>query len=139
MLLYVHRACKDYWGRAITRAAMQAITDSHPFFFLFSFSFFTCRVSMYGNCDVRPWMSEFSGVVLSRFTLSRSTIFTDVSLIKSGRLIEPIVAGHFFLHVSVMAGSGNCEYIVTVSSRLPVKGEIHSQWTMCSCTDVARP
>ena len=137
MLLYVHRDCKDYWGRAIKRAAMQAITDIHPFSFFF---FFHAHIhSLYGSCDVRPWLSEFSGVVLSRFTLSRSTIFTDVSLIKSGRLIEPIVAGHFFLHVSVMAGLGNCEYIVTVSSRLPVKGEIHSQWTMCSCTDVARP
>ena len=29
-----------------------------------------------------PWLSEFSGVVLSCFTLSRSTIFTDVSLEK---------------------------------------------------------
>ena len=39
MLLYVHRDCKDYWGRAITRAATQAITDIHPFFSFFFFLF----------------------------------------------------------------------------------------------------
>lgn len=32
---------------------------------------------MHGHCHVWPWFSELSGVVLCRFTLSRSTIFTD--------------------------------------------------------------
>ena len=39
------------------------------------------RVSMHGRCHVWPWSSEYSGVVLSCFTLSRLTIFTDVSLL----------------------------------------------------------
>ena len=31
----------------------------------------TFRVSMHGRCHVFPWLVEFSGVVLSCFTLSR--------------------------------------------------------------------
>ena len=40
------------------------------------------RVSVKGRCHVWHWLSEFSGVVLSCFTISFSTIFTDVTLIK---------------------------------------------------------
>ena len=33
--------------------------------------FFTCRILMYGCCHVSPCLNEFSGIVLSCFTLSR--------------------------------------------------------------------
>ena len=39
-------------------------------------------VSMHGRGHVWPWLTEFSGVALSCFTLSRLAIFTDVSLIE---------------------------------------------------------
>jgi len=42
-------------------------------------SFFTCHsVSMRGRCHVWPRLNEFSGVVVSSVTLSRSTDSTDV-------------------------------------------------------------
>ena len=34
-------------------------------------NFFTCRLSMRGNCHALPWLNEFSGVVPSLFSPSR--------------------------------------------------------------------
>ena len=51
-------------------------------FFSFFFSFFfhvQCRVSINGRCPGWTWLSGFSGVALSCFTLSRWTIFPDVT------------------------------------------------------------
>ena len=45
---------------------------------------------MHGCCYVWPWLSEFSDVVLSCFTPSRSAIFTDVSLIKPKDSFNPL-------------------------------------------------
>ena len=42
----------------------------------------TCRVSMHVRRHGWPWLSEFCRFVLTRFTPCRSTIFTDLSLIK---------------------------------------------------------
>ena len=41
-----------------------------------------------------PWLSEFSSVVLSCFTPSHWTIFTNVSLNQTGRLDQLIVQGN---------------------------------------------
>ena len=38
-----------------------------------------CLVSMLGCCHVRPWLIEFSGVELTYFKVSRSTVLTEVS------------------------------------------------------------
>ena len=70
-------------------------------------NFFTCRVSMHWCCLVRPWLIEFSGVVLELFhdfSLSRSAFFfffppppppppppPDVSLIKSQDWFKPFL------------------------------------------------
>ena len=52
----------------------------HFFLLLFLSSFFfTSRFSMHERCHVCPWLTEFSGTVLSCFTLSRQTIFTEIS------------------------------------------------------------
>ena len=42
--------------------------------------FSTLRVSMHGQCHINfgPCLIEFSGVVLSCFTLSRSAVFTEL-------------------------------------------------------------
>ena len=37
---------------------------------------------MHGRCHVLPWLIEFSGVVLSRCTLSRYTVVAEVSPIQ---------------------------------------------------------
>ena len=39
---------------------------------------------------VKPWLTEFSGVLRSCFTLSRCTVFPDVSLIKPEVSINPV-------------------------------------------------
>ena len=41
-------------------------------------NFVTCRVSMHVRCHVSPWLTEFSGVVLSSFTLSCQIIFLQM-------------------------------------------------------------
>ena len=48
---------------------------------IFSKLFTTC-VLTHGHCHVWPWLIEFSGVVLSFFTLSGLPIFTEVSPMK---------------------------------------------------------
>ena len=45
-------------------------------------NFLTCHASKQGHCPDWPWLGEFSAVVLSCSTLSRSTAFADVSLIQ---------------------------------------------------------
>ena len=39
-------------------------------------TFFTCRLSLRGRCHVWLWPTEFSGVAVSCFTLSRLTILS---------------------------------------------------------------
>ena len=51
-------------------------------------------------------LSEFYGAVLNCFTLSRPTIFTDVSLSQTGRRIHPIGQGNALVGV-MDHGSGN--------------------------------
>ena len=46
------------------------------------FFFCTCCILMHKCCHVWPWLIEFGNVVLSCFTLSCSTTFTEVSPIK---------------------------------------------------------
>ena len=49
---------------------------------------FTCRVSI--RCHVWPWLIEFSHVVSSCFTISRLTIFPEVSLLKPEDSFSPL-------------------------------------------------
>ena len=52
---------------------------------------------MQGRCRVWPRLSEFSGVVLSCFTISSSTVFTDVSLIKPEDSFNPFFKAILYL------------------------------------------
>ena len=54
------------------------------------------------------WFTEFSGVVLSSFTLSRSNIFTDALLIKPEVMVNPLFKVIFFFLFSVI-GQATCE------------------------------
>ena len=61
---------------------------------------------------------EFSGVVQSCCTISRSTIFTNKSLKNTQRLVQPIVQGNSFFSV---IGQETCEYLNTEENNyLPV-------------------
>ena len=53
-------------------------------------TFFTCRVSMHGRCQGLLWLSEFSDVVLSCFTLSHYTIFTEISPLQPEESLIPL-------------------------------------------------
>ena len=44
-------------------------------------------------------MMEFSGVVLNRFRLSRSTVFTEISPMKLEELAQTIVRGNMLFNV----------------------------------------
>lgn len=52
------------------------------------YSYFTCRVLMHGTCRIWSWLIEHS--VLSCFTLSCSTVFTEVSFVKPEYLFIPL-------------------------------------------------
>ena len=58
----------------------------------------------------RAWVCEFSGVALSCFTLSRSTIFSDVSLIKPEDSLNPFFNAVLFsvLEVRKLVNSKRC-------------------------------
>ena len=60
---------------------------------------------MLGRCHVWPRLTEFSGAALSCFTLSRLTIFPDVSLIKTAEdSVSPLFKAEFLIQCH---GSGN--------------------------------
>ena len=61
---------------------------------LFTFFFFTCRKSMHGRYHVLPRLSEFRGVVLNCFRLSRQTGWTEVLLSWTGRHAQTTVQGN---------------------------------------------
>ena len=48
---------------------------------LLLFTRFPRTVSRQGHCHISPWLSEFSGVVQTCYTVSSPAIFLDVSLI----------------------------------------------------------
>ena len=67
------------------KSVYSAHLNTHAHFYLNSeniHNFLRCYVSMQGCCHVWPWLGEFTGALSSHFTLSRSTIFRDRSLIK---------------------------------------------------------
>ena len=68
-----------------------------------------CLAALRGRCQVWPWLSEFSNVVLRCFTLSRSLDSFHAVLLfsQTGRLVQPIVHGSSLF--SVM-GQDTCEY-----------------------------
>ena len=70
-------------------------------------NFFTCRISTHGRCHDLPRLNEFSGVVLSCFTLSRQTGWTEVLLSWTGRLAQTTVRGSCLFKVK---GREKCEY-----------------------------
>ena len=47
-----------------------------------------------------PWLSEFSGVVLTCLTLSGAIIFTDVSLIQLEDWLNPLFKTGLYCHAS---------------------------------------
>ena len=47
-----------------------------------------------------PWLSEFSGVVLTCLTLSGAIIFTDVSLIQLEDSFNPLFKAGLYCHTS---------------------------------------
>ena len=54
-------------------------------------TFFTCGVSMHGRCYVcQPCLTDFSGVALSCFTLSRLTVFPDVLSVQPEDSLNPL-------------------------------------------------
>ena len=59
------------------------------------------RVSMHGRCRAWPWLSEYSGVVLSCYTLSRSTVLTDVSLLEPEDSFNPSLKAVIYSVLSV--------------------------------------
>ena len=61
-------------------------------------SVFTRRVPTQGRCYVWLCLTEFSGLLLSCFTLSRSTIFMD-ALLRKLKDFQPIVHGNSYLGV----------------------------------------
>ena len=80
-------------GIAAVAIAMSSWLESlHVFTTLF-----TRRVCMHGRCHAWPWLSEFSSIVLSCFTLSRSTIFTDDTNKRTVRLVSPHCSRQFFI------------------------------------------
>lgn len=63
-------------------------------------NFSKCRASTRRLCHVWPLMVEFSGVTLSCFTLSRSTVFMALSLKQKGRLVQLSVPGSYLFSVT---------------------------------------
>jgi len=53
--------------------------------------------------------TEFSGVVLSSFTLSRSNIFTDALLIKPEVMVNPLFKVIFIYFLFSVIGQATCE------------------------------
>ena len=53
----------------VSSATLAKLTDNSHCFAIHNF--FTCHISVQGRCHVLPCLNKFSGVVLSRFTLSR--------------------------------------------------------------------
>ena len=58
------------------------------------YNFFTCRISLHGHCHDLPCLNKFISVVLSCFTLSRQTSWTEALLSWIGRLAQTIVQGN---------------------------------------------
>ena len=54
---------------------------------------FHVPVSLHTRCHIWPWLSEFSGVALSCFPLSRLTVFPGYIAHETGRPVEPIFQG----------------------------------------------
>ena len=67
--------------------------------FLYRPFFYAPSLWCMGAAMVGFVLSEFSVAVPSRFTLSYSIIFTNVSFIQTGRLVQPIVGGSFSFSV----------------------------------------
>ena len=56
---------------------------------------FHVPVSLHTRCHIWPWLSEFSGVALSCFPLSRLTVFPGHIAHETGRPVEPIFSRQF--------------------------------------------
>ena len=81
--------------------------------------FFTCRVSMLGRCRVWPRLVEFSGGVLSGFTLSRFTLFTKTFTHKTGGHGQAIICSlQFFTQLpgSQTLGTTDFKFCTMVTS-----------------------
>ena len=97
-------------NRAVVNFDFQQIKVAENDFSELSNNFATCRVSMQGRCHAWlgfGWMTEFTLLYRVVSQISRSTIFTDVPLIKP-ELVEPIVQGTFFSQGHM--GKETCEY-----------------------------
>ena len=75
------------------KSVYSAHLNTHAHFYLNSeniHNFLRCCLSMLGWHHVWPWLGEFTGALPSHFTLSRSTIFRDRSLIKLENSFNPV-------------------------------------------------
>ena len=91
------------------KSVYSAHFNTHAHFYLNSeniHNFLRCCVSMQGCCHVWPWLGEFTGALSSHFTLSRSTIFRDRSLIKL-ETHSTQCPRQFFINI----GQEICEYV----------------------------
>ena len=100
---FVWRMCSEQLNLFVTRLVHICIICN---LFFAQDNFLMCHVTLHGRCRVWHRLSELGGVVLSCFMLSRSTIFTNVLLNQTGRLIQPAVQGSSL--ISVM-GQETCE------------------------------
>ena len=74
---------------------------------------------MHDLCHVLPWLIEFSGVLLSCFTLSRQTFVTELISHTAGSLANAIRQGSCLFKV---VSQETCQYLVALDDGRPSHG-----------------